>query len=388
MKTIQIIIFVLGFLSTAQQQSGGVVFDADDNTPLEFVGVYNKKDHTITNADGKYLFSTTADSITFYRPGYESLIVGSNILSDTIYLHKSVLELEEVIVTNAKTTFQKVKDSLASNYPLYPYKEKFLLRGVLRYNGEIIRIQDIQGKLQRKTLLYTSEIEPDKKDFEVEITNMRKIGLERDEKEVYFIFDSFHGLFMNLIPRNATGEDFDLAEATFENGKKLKLSFQSSPTLKKEAVNGYYIINTENYVMERFYMVETFKNGAYMKSRDTRYRTIFVEREISFKQLTKNSKYYIESSKYNARVELTDASKSYTSFYDVSFLLTTTDNEGVFDVKRNVSTSKDLFKINCSYHPEFWHSQNELLLTDEMLDFIENIHDSNNEFKIRSNIIE
>ncbi|WP_282180615.1 hypothetical protein [Maribacter stanieri] len=86
------------------------------------------------------------------------------------------------------------------------------------------------------------------------------------------------------------------------------------------------------------------------------------------------------------KVELTDDEKSFTSFYDISFILTTSDNEGDFDVKKNVSTSKDLFKINHPYDQSYWNAQNQLLLTDEMLNFIEKVQDPSNEFKVRSNI--
>jgi hypothetical protein len=109
--------------------------DISDNSPLEFVGIYNKTDHTMTNADGRFQFSSTSDSIIIYRPGYDKTTSTFNKTKDTIYLHKSVLELNEVTVTNEKALWQKIKYYIDSNYPLYPYKEKFLLRGVLRYNS-------------------------------------------------------------------------------------------------------------------------------------------------------------------------------------------------------------------------------------------------------------
>ncbi|MGC1515080.1 MAG: hypothetical protein WA810_05840, partial [Maribacter sp.] len=334
------------FLGYAQHELGGLVLDEADKSPLEFVGIYNTLDHTMTNADGRFLFSSRSDSVIVYRPGYGKLSTTFQNIKDTIYLSKSVLELNEVTVTNAKPLWQKVKDSIKTNYALYPFKEKFLVRCMLRYNGEITRIQDMQGKVERKTLLYTQEIEADKNDFAVELTNMRKVGLVRDENDVYFIFDSFYGLFMSLIPMNATGDAFDLTESSFENNSKIKLAFTTSPSLTNEKTYGHYIINATNNAMERFYMVQEFSDNPFKKSGKSRYRTVFTEREISLKQSPKNSKYYIESSKYNVRVESTDETNTFTSFYDVSFIMTTTDNEGDYEVKKNVSTSKDLFKIN------------------------------------------
>ena len=216
---------------------------------------------------------------------------------------------------------------------------------------------------------------------------MRKVGLVKDENDVYFIFESFNSLFMNLIPMNATGDDFDLTESSFDNGNKISINFQSKPAIKDEDFYGYYIINTEDYAMERFKMtVELYDKPFKNSGKHIRYRTVSYEKEISLSKSSNTSKYYIASAKYDVKVELTDEENSFTSFYDVSFILTTSDNEGDFDVKKNVSTSKDLFKINYPYDQSYWNAQNQLLLTDEMLEFIEKIQDPATEFKIKSNI--
>ncbi|MEP2056205.1 MAG: hypothetical protein ABJJ05_00275 [Maribacter litoralis] len=386
MKPLLLVLLLFSYIGYSQQTINAIVLDSADNSPLEFVGIYNSKDHTITNEDGRFQFSSSLDSITIYRVGYDKLHTVFQKISDTIYLNKSVLELNEVTVTNEKTLWQKVRDSIRSNYPIYPYKEKFLLRGVLRYNGEITRIQDLQGKLERKTLLYTGKINPDKKDFKVELTNMRKVGLVKDENEVYFIFETFYQLFMNFTPMNATGDAFDLTESTFNNGNKINLSFHTKPELSNEIINGHYIINNEDNAIERMYMVINSKNNPYKKDGNIRFRTVAVEKEISLSKSLITNRYYIASAKYDVKVEVTDDKNSYTSYYDVSFILTTSDNEGDFDVKKNVSTSKDLFKIKYPYDQRYWNAQNQLLLTNEMLDFIEKVQDPSNEFKVRSNI--
>ncbi|WP_299326396.1 hypothetical protein [uncultured Maribacter sp.] len=386
MKLPFFLLFLFSIFSHSQNNTSALVVDSADNSPLEFVGVYNSKDHTMTNADGRFQFSSSLDSIIVYSVGYDKLTTTSQKIKDTIYLNKSVLELNEVTVTNEKTLWQKVGDSVRSNYPTYPYKEKFLLRGVLRYNGEITRIQDIQGKLERRTLLYTKEIDPDKKDFKVELTNMRKVGLVKDEKKVYFIFETFYQLFMNFTPINATGDAFDLTESTFENGNKINLSFHTKPEFDNEKVVGYYIINNEDHAIERILIEIDFKNNPYKEDGETRFRTVSVEKEIYLSKSSENNKYHIASAKYDVKVELTDEQNSYTSFYDVSFILTTSDNEGDFDIKKNVSSSKDLFKIKYPYDQSYWNSQNQLLLTDEMLEFIEKVQDPNSEFKVKSNI--
>lgn len=97
------IIFLFSTLLYSQNELSGIVVDNADKSPLEFVGVYNQADHTMTNADGRFQFSSTSDSIIIYRPGYDKIASTSNKTNDTIYLNKSVLELNEVTVTNEKT---------------------------------------------------------------------------------------------------------------------------------------------------------------------------------------------------------------------------------------------------------------------------------------------
>ncbi|TVZ15205.1 carboxypeptidase-like regulatory domain-containing protein [Maribacter sp. MAR_2009_72] len=370
----------------SQNTLKAIVVDNVDNSPLEFVGIFNTENHTVTNEDGRFQFSSSLDTITIYLVGYDKIRTTFQKVSDTVYLNKSVLKLNEVTVTNHKTLWQKIGDSIRSNYPIYPYKERFFLRGVLRYNGEITRIQDIQGKLERRTLLYTKDIVPSTKDFKVELTNMRKVGLAKDENQVYFIFETFYELFMNFTPINATGDAFNLTESTFENERKTKLGFHTKPEFINEEVKGHYIINNTNNAIERIYMTVRYKNNPYNKDGDTRFRTVTIKKEMALSKSSNTNKYYLANAKYEVKVEITDDQNSYTSLYDVSFILTTTDNEGSFEVKKNVSATKDLFKINYSYDQNFWKGQNQLLLTEEMANFIENAQDPNNEFKVKSNI--
>ena len=61
-----------------------------------------------------------------------------------------------------------------------------------------------------------------------------------------------------------------------------------------------------------------------------------------------------EPDKKDYTVEITDENNSFTSFYDSSFMLTTSENKGDFKFKKNVSSSKVLFKINYPYDAGYW----------------------------------
>ena len=209
--------FLVISFGLAQNQKLGVILDADNRKPIEFVDIYNKSDHTSTNSDGAFFFISELDSVIAYKVGYEEVRTTFRQLPDTLYLKPSAFKLQEVVLTNTKTLWDKVRDSIPKHYMFTPFKERFFLRCLLRKNGKIMRIQDIEGKLQRKTLIYRSGMEVSKKDFSFEISNMRKIGVERDENKVYFTFYSLSELMFETIRLNATGDGFTLTEKEYEN---------------------------------------------------------------------------------------------------------------------------------------------------------------------------
>ena len=387
MKPFFILVFSFIFsFAIAQNEHKGIVVDSHSKEPIEFVGIYNNKDYTMSNADGRYIFSSSLDSIIFYRIGYHKIKKTFEQLKDTIYLEKSPYELNEVTVTNAKTLWQKVGDSMKTNYVFTPYKEKFFLRGILKKNDTIVRIQDIQGKLQRKTLLYTKEIELTPKDYTVEFSNMRKVGIVNDENDVYFEFPTLYGLFSSFIKLNATGEGFTLTEKTYADHKKIRYEFVSDTNQKTVKIAGYYIINTLNNAIEEVHIVSKLENTPYIEKRKIKYRTNYYELTVLFEKNTFKNRYYMKSAKSKAIVEVTNKKDSFNETYDINFILNTTDNFGDFNVKKNISTTRDIFKLKHPYKAAFWNSQNQLLLTTEMQDFIKRMGKSNKEFKVRSNI--
>lgn len=387
MKSLFTVFFcLLFFFSFSQNQHEGLVVDKETKEPLEFVSIYNSTDHTISNADGRYAFSSTQDSVIFYRVGYDKLETSFSQLRDTMFLSKSVFELNEVVVTNAKTLLQKVRDSVAKNNSFKPYKEKFLLRAVAKKDDSIWRIQDIQGKLQRKTLFYSKEIQPSKKDYEVEITNMRKIGAISDENHTYLKLPPFRQIFNGFITINIQDSLYDKSESYFDHGKKIKLEFSSKKDSKNRRSSGYYIINASNYAIETYYHKGIYMDLPFKKNWVIKYRDTFYEIFVVFKQHPENEKYYISSAKSTNKVEVTNEKKSFHVVYEVSTILTTSDNFGEFDVTKNISSKKELFNLKYPYDPDYWQTQNQLLLTNEMQEFITKMGQENNEFKVRSNM--
>jgi hypothetical protein len=90
--------------------------------------------------------------------------------------------------------------------------------------------------------------------------------------------------------------------------------------------------------------------------------------------------------KYKAILESKTKEQKKPTLFEIEIILYTTDPFGTADVKSNVNEQKDVFKLKFPYSDTFWQSQNQLLLTDEMLKFLSKLDTKNTEFKIRSNL--
>ncbi len=385
-QSISVFCYFLVFTLTAQKQYEGIVLDAEGKEPVEFVGIFNQQDHTLTNTNGKFLFSTALDSVVLYRIGYKKLQLPVNQLSDTIYLEKSLFELDEVVVTNAKTIYQKIKDSINSNYFLKPHTERFFIRALLRRNDTIVRIQDMQGKVKRKTSIYTGNLELDKNDFEIELQNMRQLGITKDDDNIYFGFPSLYNIYSESVRLNAMGPDFEVTEQPFENGDEIKVDFKSNTNDNSGESHGNYIINGKDNAILSFtatsipYYPETIENETkYSKMSKVEVLMLFTKNQLT-------QRYYMNLAKRKGFWEIKPNDKSEITTFEMEIILYTTKSFGNERVKSNVNEQKDIFKLKHPYNEVYWQSQNQLLLTDEMLDFIRRMENKNSQFKVRSNL--
>lgn len=373
-------------ISYGQRSHAGIVVVANGAEPLEFVSVFNRTDHTMTNEDGRFQFSSELDSVFFYSPGYEKFKTTFSSLRDTIYLQKNIVSLDEVVVTNAKTILQRIKDSIHGNYLLTPHTETFFIRALLRRNDTIVRLQDMQGRVRRKTSLYTGDLELDKNDYEVELQQMRQIGIKKDKNNVYFIFPSFHEIFREFVRINAMGPDFDVMEKPLEGTNEIRVEF--SPNLRDDlgGSSGHYIINTKDNAILSFNANTSQPLSESVKTKAEYGHTLALQHETYFKKDPTHNRYYINYAKQKIIVESKTKDQEEPTKFQIEIILHTTNPFSSLNVKSNVNEHKDVFKLKLPYNADFWKSQNQLLLTEEMLVFISQLTDENSEFKIKSNI--
>lgn len=385
-------VFFLSFYAEAQTaENKKVVVDKETKLPLHKVNIYNKKDSSLSNEEGVFSFVSDINELNFSLIGYENLKITFEDLkkADTIFLQSKIIELEEVIVGNEQAIMKKVYAKMRENYILEPYNENFFLRCVLKRNEEMARLQDIYGKISRKSIFKT-KAQPDNK-CEVEILNMRKVGITDKEDFVYFKFESFEKLFDLNALIYLVLDEYELTQEKNVAPDYLKISF-----LKKESnamgqkTSGYFIINKSDYAIVENYF-DFYDNPEivpFSKDGKVEYRTTRFKRTSNYKKNNTTNKYFLSNANADVRVEIPENGKVKKAFYDYSTHFFVTNSFIPEKVKSNLSMDKDIFKVKYPYSEQFWKNQNQLPLTTDLIHFLKQVSenkDNKKEFDIVGN---
>ncbi|MEZ0182766.1 carboxypeptidase-like regulatory domain-containing protein [Flavobacterium oncorhynchi] len=384
--------FLVGFYAEAQKiQTKKVVVDKLTKLPLEKVNVYNLKDNSITNEEGYFSFITDYNELNFSLIGYENLKLSFEEVNkrDTIFLQSKTIELEEVVVGGEMAIMKKVYAKMKENYILEPYNENFFLRCVLKRNDELVRLQDIYGKVSRKSIFKT-KTQPDNK-CEVEILNMRKVGIKDKEDFIYFEFQSFEKLFDINAMISIKLEDFELTQEKNTAHNFFKISFSKKlDNSVGQKTSGYFIINKEDYaiVETHFDLYDDGEKVPFQKKGNVEYRTTIFKTTSNYRKNSSTNKYYLNNAKSDVRVELLGNEKVPKAFYDYSTNFFVTNSFIAEKAKSNLSMDKDIFKVKYPYSEQFWKSQNQLPLTSDLNAFLKRVSenkDNKKEFEVVGN---
>lgn len=366
-----------------------IVVDFQTKLPLEYVNISNSLDNTVTNKDGTFVFISKNDHIDISSVGYETIITNFKEINkqDTIFLKPNVIELEEVIIENTSSILNEVYRNIGKNYFLEPYVDEFFLRSILKKENAIIRFQDVFGKVERNSLFVTQKNSQDK--YLIEISSLRKIGISEKEDNEYIEFPSFKTLFRWYSAVFTIPNEYIFTIEKSNDLDYVKISFSRSDENKNNlARKGYYIINKKDKSIKEvnYSLVGDINKIVYNENRDVKWRTIGVELYINFKKNEIDNKYYIGSAALKNTFEIIkkgDKKATYEAIYD----LITIKNNVKEKMSINFSTDKDIFKAKFPYSKEFWDSQNQLPLTNELKDFLKGVSGkkSNKEFEVIGN---
>ncbi|WP_314287001.1 hypothetical protein [Capnocytophaga sputigena] len=371
-------------LSFSQNTLSKYLADKETKAPLKSATIHNANDYTVTNDDGHFLFYSANDSVTIKMLGYETLKTTFKALSrtkDTLYLIPKPFQLDEVTLSN-KNILQEAYNHATINYPMEPFVEDFFLRCILKRNGEFVKIEDLSGRIKRDKL-FAAE-----KNYAFQLFNMRKFGIEKkglrtDDFELPSLNDVFQW-WSNILFLDSKEYRFSFLKVIDETHQQVS----HTPKNEEDYIKGigHFIISTDDYaVKERIYKInpKVVDKIPYTKKFFTKYRTTdFYLREKCEKDVAK-SKYFIANGLYTEKIE--GYNNDERIVYDVSFeLIVTHPFSDLNTFKANVNGKKELFKLEVPYNKEFWESQNQLPLTNEMRDFINKPHNPK-EYRVISN---
>ena len=371
-------------LSFSQNTLSKYLADKETKAPLKSATIHNANDYTVTNDDGHFVFYSSNDSVTIKMLGYETLKTTFKALSrtkDTLYLTPKPFQLDEVTLSN-KNILQEAYNHASINYPMEPFVEDFFLRCVLKRNGELVKIEDFSGRIKRDKLLGV------KKNFTFQLLNMRKFGIEKkgmraDDFDIPSLNDVFQW-WSNILFLNQENYHFSRPKTIDEQHQKIEYTPKSEDDYQKSI--GYFIISTDDYaIKERIYKTnpKTIHKIPYTKKLFIKYRTIDYYCKDKLEKDAKKGKYFIANAIVNVKVEGYVGDERIV--YDVNFeLIVTHPFSDLNTFKANVNGKKELFKLEVPYNKEFWETQNQLPLTNEMRNFINKPHNPK-EYRVISN---
>lgn len=375
--TIFCILFFSNMVNSQNFKISKIIADKTTKLPLESVSIFNDKDNSTTNQEGLFVFVSGKNEINFNFLGYNSIKTTFEGIEkqDTIYMESKTFELKEIVVTNLEPFIKKVYDKMADNYILN-YTSNFFLRNVLRKDNNIIVLQDIYAKRGKNAIPKSSS--------EIEVLNMRKTSFFEKKDMVDFTFPDFKeflgGSFPTLGQNIFTEEEYndvDYRKILFEAEGKNGWGQISS---------GYFIINRKDYAVVEFF-ISSYDNPEavpYQKFKlsSTQYRTIKYVKLIRYAKNSTLNKYYLNSSRLDAKVEvLADKRSEKTFYFDLTmdyFITNSITNE---KVESNFAIDKDVFKAKFPYSADFWNNQNQLPLTNELKDFLKRVSENKDKKK-------
>lgn len=155
---------MLWFSSFAQLSSG--VYDRNNKMPVSFANVYvkGKKNSATANGEGRFVLRDAfkEDELLVTAIGYADLTIEGGALTDSVFLRKQAIELEEVTIAVNKRKYEKIKSGFLRNektlfgelkalmigkyfapkgvYKSYPYLQGFTLMTYNDVKGAFINV--------------------------------------------------------------------------------------------------------------------------------------------------------------------------------------------------------------------------------------------------------
>jgi hypothetical protein len=387
--TIVLATFLISNIVCSQKYTANnIIVDSENLQPIVNVNVFNDINNTISNKNGIFTFNSNINSITISHIGCQEVVTNFTNLAtiDTIFLESSVFELNEVVISDKKQLINKVYSNVAANYPFEPFTEETFVRCILRKNGSIVKLQDMVINIYRNSLFTNNDIK--QFGYDIQILNLRKAGVSpKSTKEIEFKLLSIDELFKWFSAIFTTPSYYNYHENSKVDNKHLKIDFVKNENLREQkSLEGYYVINLDDFSFNEVYYNTVFEDHfkiPYDENKNTKWRTIGNELFIQYKKNIELNKYFINNGILKNTVEVISNDKK--SIYEATYQIISLKHNKNIKVQRNFSPTKDLFKADMNFNSTFWSKQNQLILDNELKDFIKNLECHKKEYKIYSN---
>lgn len=376
------IIFFLNMIMYSQNKTIHLLWDKDNDEPVQYATIQTDEEYSISNENGVFEINKTRGNIIIQNVAFQKLEIDYDFLvkNDTIYMTPNIFELDEVTVVN-ENKYNRMLKTILTDYALDPHQEKFYLRAIVRKNGDLYKIVDFSGYVEKKTLFSTSSKPMPQKNYLVQIENIRKVG--KENKSVDFEMLSFEYFLNHISSIYLSPEYYNLSHQTTENKDFSKILFSPKDTTLTFG-KAHYILNDDNTFNEVEIEFNNH-NATYQKNGNINFRTTFLYTKTNFGRNPITNKIQLSKALHKAKTEVND--NGVNDEFDVTYIF---HSEPIIsrDLRNNVNLKKDIFELNGKYNKQYWESNDILPLTTEMQKFINEVNTSGkgSDFKTETNI--
>ena len=380
--------YLLIFLTSSnlifgQETSFNILWDKEEGKPISYATIKGLENYSISNEFGVFEFEQTTNKISIQSVVYETLEIDFNFLkaNDTIFMKPLTFELDEVIISKDGLYTQMLKTVL-TDYALEPHKEKFFLRAVIRKNNELYKIVDFSGILEKQALFDTRSKPMPKKNYKIQIENIRKVGIEN--REIDFALFSFQEFLTNIIRIAFNREEFDISYETTSDKSSSRITLDPIDS-EKSLYRGYYILNEDNTFKEAD-VTYSNENAKFENVKNAKFRTILSNWKSSFERNQMTNKIQLNKATLKGKTEVYE--EQVKDIFDWSYVYYSIPVVNTEKIKNNINLNKDMFDLKGDYNSEYWKNQEVLSLTDEMQEFINKVNSTgkNSDFKTKTNM--
>lgn len=380
------IIFFITVLAHAQNPTNHVLWDKVNNEPIQYATIKTNEDYSISNENGIFEVNETQGKIFIQNIAYKKLEIDYEFLKqkDTIFMLPNIYELDEVTLLNIEDKYNKMLKTILTDYALEPHQEKFYLRAVVRKNGDLYKIIDFSGFIEKKALFSTRSKPMPKKNYTLQLENIRKVG--KENRTVDFEMLSFEYFFNHIVSMYLSPKIYDLSYEVTDDNDLFKIILTPKDPIQTFS-RGQYILNDDNTFNEVEIEFNN-QNASFQNVGNVKFRTIYLYTKTNFERNPLNEKIQLNKAIHKAKTEVYDE-KDNKDIFEVNYIFYANPVINK-DLKNNVNLKKDIFELNGRYDEDYWKNNDKLPLTTEMQEFINEVNSSgkNSDFKTKTNIKE